>query len=167
MFVPFESLPPASRVWVFQASHPFTAHLSGVHERLKAFTEEWSVHGMPLDTSYTVAFDQFIILAADESAQSASGCSIDSSVHALKSIEQAFGVSLFDRNLVAFKTDTGVMTLPLQELKQKFSEGILNGDSLTFNNLVSTKAEFQNRWIVPASETWLKRYMARPLAKVD
>jgi hypothetical protein len=167
MFVSFDSLPSNAKVWILQANRPFTTdQLNIVHERLRLFTEEWSVHGSPLPASYLVRFDQFIILAADETEQSASGCSIDSSVRVLKSLEQSFGIQLFDRNRVAFKTQDGVALIPLQELKQKFQDGILNRDTLTFNNLVDTRASFEKNWLVPAGDTWLQRYMANPLAKV-
>lgn len=167
MFVPFTSLPAATRIWVFQANRPFTTdELQMAEKQLRAFTDEWAVHGSPLDTSFAIKYHQFIVLAADESHQSASGCSIDSSVRVLKAIEQSTGVQLFDRTLVAFKRGEQVVLFPLQQLKQKFAEGILNEDSLTFNNLVSTKGAFEKEWLVPAGETWLKRYLTNPLAKV-
>jgi len=137
-----------------------------VEAKLRRFSDEWAVHGSPLDTSFTLKFDQFIVLAADESRQSASGCSIDSSVRVLKEIEQSMGIELLDRNQVAFKTDKGILLVPVQELKQKFQAGILNEDSLTFNNLVDTKAEFEKNWLLPAGDTWLKRYIPNLLAKV-
>src|SRR5690606_30514157 len=95
--------------WIFQADRPFAKEeRADIDRRLRAFTEEWSVHGMPFDTSFTVKFDQFVILAADETAQMASGCSIDSSVRALKDLEASLGISLFERNQVAFQTKEGV-----------------------------------------------------------
>src|SRR5688500_12505179 len=131
MFVPFSNLPAAARIWIFQASRPFTAdELISVEAKLRRFSDEWAVHGSPLDTSFTLKFDQFIVLAADESRQSASGCSIDSSVRVLKEIEQSMGIELLDRNQVAFKTYKGILLVPVQELKQKFQAGILNEDSL-------------------------------------
>ena len=166
MFVPFESLPLNAKVWVAQANRPFTAEESKiVHERLQAFTGEWSVHGSPLPTSYRVEFDQFIVLAADETQQNASGCSIDSSVRVLKSLEQSFGVQLFDRNQIAFQIEGHIVLVPVQELKQKFGEGILNEDTLTFNNLVDTRAAFEKNWQVPAGDTWLKRYMPKSVGE--
>ena len=167
MFALFESLASDSRIWIFQANRPFTAdELMIVNQRLREFTDGWVAHGSPLKTSYTIPFDHFIVLAADEAHQSASGCSIDSSVRVLKSLEQSFGMDLFDRNRVAFRIAGRIVLLPLRELKQKFQEGILNEDTLTFNNLVSTKSEFEHRWIIPAGETWLRRYLIDPLVKV-
>ena len=121
---------------------------------------------MPLNASYRIDFNQFIVLSADESEQTASGCSIDSSVRVLKELEQTLGLNLFDRSRVVFKTPEGNLTLPLPEVKENFLNGILNEDSLTFNNLVKTKGELEAGWLVPARESWLRRYIPNPLAKV-
>ena len=75
-------------------------------------------------------------------------------------------VDLFNRNLVAFREDDRITLVSLQELKEKFRNGILKADALTFNNLVSTKAEFENGWIAPAAKTWLSRYIPNELANV-
>ena len=98
--------------------------------------------------------------------ESPSGCSIDSSVRVLKSLEQDLGIQLFDRNRVAFKSGDAVKLIPLQHLKQKFQEGILNEGILTFNNVVTTKSALDHEWLVPAGNTWLKRYIPNELVKV-
>ena len=167
MFVPFDSLSPDSRVWIFQSNRPLSPdELQIAEQKLRAFTDAWAAHGIPLKTSYQIQFDQFIILAADESHHAASGCSIDSSVRLLKDLEAGLGISLFDRNLVAFKDGEKVTLVKVQDLKQKFTDGTLKADSFTFNNLVSTKAGFDADWIVPASQSWLKRYIPNELANV-
>jgi hypothetical protein len=167
MFVPFASISPESRIWIFQAERAMSApELQLVEEKLLAFTEAWAAHGEALKTSFTVKFNQFIILAADERHHSPSGCSIDSSFRVLQEIEKQIGIQLFDRNLVAFDAGDQVMVVPLRELKQKFAEGTLKPDSLSFNNLITTKAELAEQWLVPASKTWLRRYIPDELVKL-
>src|SRR5687768_5083641 len=103
MFVSFESLPQTARVWIFQSDRPFEGEeLKKAEVKLREFTEEWAVHGTAFETSFSIRFNQFIVLAADESRQNASGCSIDSSVRVLKDIEKLLGIKLFDRNQIAF-----------------------------------------------------------------
>ncbi|HEU5148825.1 MAG TPA: hypothetical protein VFT90_18985 [Chryseosolibacter sp.] len=168
MFVPFESLPSTARVWIFQSTRPFTDDEAGqITARLKSFTDEWNVHGMPLKTSFLIEHRQFIILAADEREQTASGCSIDSSVRILKELEQSLGLTLFDRDLVAFKPAEDILMIPLANLKENFANGTLDADMLTFYNLVNTKGQLESEWLVPSKNTWLKRYIPKPLAKVQ
>jgi hypothetical protein len=54
----------------------------------------------------------------------------------------------------------------LGELKQKFASGTLKADTLAFNNLITTKAELAEKWVAPAAETWLKRYIPDELVKL-
>lgn len=167
MFVSFDSLPRGSRVWIFQSNRGLTDQEVQVADtRLRAFTEEWVVHGSPLAASYSIRYNQFIILAADESDQTASGCSIDSSVRALRELENLMSIDLFDRNQVAFLVEGKVTLFPLKNLKEKFATGILSGETLTFNNLAGTIDELQNKWLLPAVETWVKRYIPNTLANV-
>jgi hypothetical protein len=154
-------------MWIFQAHRPLTAAETALaNESLRQFTDAWTVHGSPLNTSYEIRFNQFIILGADESNMPASGCSIDSSVRALKEIGQALNVDLFDRDQVAFNLKGQVRMIPVGKLKEKFSDGTLNADSLTFNNLITNKSELDERWLAAASDTWLKRYLAAGFVKV-
>jgi hypothetical protein len=160
MFVPFESLSPASRIWVYQSNRKFTEGENAIIcDYLQLFTDNWSAHGQPLKTSFQVVYEQFIVLAADESFHAPSGCSIDESVHAMQEIEKRLGVALFDRSQVAFKTHEGIVLVSLAELKQKQLDGVWDESTPAFNNLISLKNQLSNQWIVPAGTTWLKRYL--------
>lgn len=161
MFVPFDTLENSARVWVYQSVRKFTeAEKLTISGALSAFTETWVAHGNPLRTSFNIFYDQFIVLAADESFNEASGCSIDGSVRVMKQIDEQFRLNLFDRSNVAFKKDS-VEVINLNNLSKTLAEGVWQSDTLVFNNLVVTKAELEKIWILPASQTWLKRYLTK------
>jgi hypothetical protein len=165
MFTPFESLPRHSRTWIYQSDKKITAQQKNIiSEALYTFTEQWLVHGAPMQASFNIYFDQFVILAANDQA---SGCSIDSSVRALKSLGESLNIDFFNRNLVIFKKADELVTVPMHELKKKQEEGIWNSETLVFNNVVGTKDEFESNWIVPAGTTWLKRYLPRETAQAS
>jgi hypothetical protein len=135
-----------------------------VHNFLQSYCSRWQAHGHPLRSSFDLRFDQFIVIAADESFNGTSGCSVDDSVRAIKEIERLTSLSFFDRTLVAFLINGQVTLLKLRELKQKSADGIWNEQTLAFNNLISVKSLLDDQWIVPASNTWLKRYVvAEPM----
>lgn len=162
MFVPFESISPDSRIWIYQSTGKFSRQDSDtIHAHLRQFTESWLVHGKPLRCSYDIRYDQFIILAVDESYSAPSGCSIDSSVNAIKALEPLTGHRFFERNLVAFMDRGEVILIPVQQLKQKFRENIWNEATFAFNNLVDKKWQLERNWLVPAGKTWLNRYAVR------
>src|SRR5688572_4607456 len=108
MFVEFDSLQDSSRVWVYQSVRKLTEpEERAISEALESFTQEWAAHGQPLKSSFKIMYHQFIILAADESYNQASGCSIDDSVRVIKNIDQHFSLDLFNRTIVGFlKEDT-------------------------------------------------------------
>jgi hypothetical protein len=160
MFVPFESISPSSRVWIYQTDRKFTDQETAfVSSYLLSFTESWAAHGQALKTSFHIHNNWFIVLAADEGYNSTSGCSVDESVRAIKHIQQELGVELFNRNLVAFKKGEAITLVSLKDLKEKYEDGTWNEDTLTFNNLISVKSQMEAEWIVSAKNTWLKRYI--------
>ena|SRR5690242_19877503 len=161
MFVPFNTLEDSARIWIYQSARKFTeAEKHTISETLTAFTNEWVAHGNPLKTSFTIFYDQFIVLAADENFNEASGCSIDGSVRVIKQIDQQFELNLFDRTNVAFKKEY-IEVINLNDLSKALGQGAWQHNTLTFNNVVRVKGELETAWILPANQTWLKRYLTK------
>ncbi|HEY3402008.1 MAG TPA: hypothetical protein VGK59_01395 [Ohtaekwangia sp.] len=157
MFVPFNSLPGSARVWIYQSDRVITFEEEKIlSDRLKAFCQQWMVHGEPMDTSFEIRYNRFVILAANDQA---SGCSIDSSVRILKEGGAAITTDFFNRNLVAFLTGDGVKLIALSALKNAYASGEWNESTMTFNNLIDTKASLETGWLVEAQSSWLKRYL--------
>lgn len=149
---------PKSRVWVYQSSRLFSlGEALEIEELLKEFTVKWQSHGTPVKGAAYLFFGQFIILMADETATGVSGCSTDSSVRLIKDIEQRFSVNMFDRTTLAFVIKDKIQLLPLSQVIYAFDNGFLNGDTLYFNNLVQTKEELENNWIIPIKQSWLRK----------
>ena len=160
MFVPFQSLPEYSRIWIYQANKKLDVKsIAILSETLKTFTENWMVHGQPMHASFDIRFDHFVILAANEGINAASGCSIDSSVRTLKEIGQAIQVDFFDRSEVAFKNAGEVLTLNINTLKNSLANKEWNADTLVFHNLLTEKSQLDTAWLIPAKASWLKRYL--------
>ncbi len=78
MLVDFKSLPESSRVWIYQANRSFTDdELDQIRKEINVFIADWTAHGADLKASYEIRYKRFLILALDQSLNSASGCSID------------------------------------------------------------------------------------------
>jgi len=162
MLIPFDRLPGSSRVWVYQANRKLTSEEVQVVERyLHKLCESWETHGTPLRSSYTIAYQQFIVLGVDEQHQGASGCSIDGSVHALTELQQHLRLDFFDRTKIAFLQGEKVVLHPMRDLKSLFENKTLSVDALSFNNTVTTKEMWDKQWLVPAKHTWLVRYLPK------
>jgi hypothetical protein len=162
MWVEFESLKPSSRIWIYQANRPLsTLEEIDLSSSLTDFCDQWMTHGHPLKSSFVIAHQQFIVLAADEDYQLPSGCSIDSSVRALKDWQSRNGADFFDRSLIGFKLGARITTLPLAAIKEKIATQEVTGKSITFDNLVPSKGDWETRWEIPLDQSWLSRYLSK------
>jgi hypothetical protein len=149
---------PDSRVWVYQSSRLFfMSEAIQIEDLLNHFVENWKSHGTPVKGFATMFFGQFIVLMADEQATGVSGCSTDSSVRLIKEIEQLYKVSMFDRQNLAFVRKERIELLPLSQLQYAVDNKFLDSDTLYINNLVQTKEELEQNWLIPVKESWLAK----------
>src|SRR5690606_97402 len=147
---------PDSKVWVYQSSRLFSiGEALELEDMLKEFTQQWASHGEPVKGEAYLFFGQFIVLMADESVTTVGGCSTDSSVRFIKEIERKFGVNLFDRLALAFVVKDKVQMIPMSQIEDAMENGFLNGETLYFNNLVKSKEELENSWIIPVKDSWI------------
>src|SRR5690606_33988896 len=148
-----------ARVWIYQSNRKFSEEeISYLNDRLTSFCENWNTHGTLMPASFEIKYDQIIILSVDESHLGASGCSIDSSVRTLREIEQKLNINLLDQGKVAFIQEGNVVTGKLQEIKDIIHTGNLQEETPVFNPMVSKKEELSEKWLIPAKDTWLKKY---------
>lgn len=163
MFVPFNTLPPNARLWIYQSDRPLNIDEEKfLSSELEEFCEQWKAHGQDLKTSFTIKYHHFVILAVDENYNDPSGCSIDGSVRILKSLQEKSGINFLDRSRVAFKFDNEIIAFSLPDLKNLFTSGRLTASTQTFNNLVATKSDFDNSWLTTVEKSWLVKYLPKP-----
>lgn len=159
MFTAFNQLSAHSRIWIYQADRKLPdQETKDVGVTIQAFCEQWQAHGEPLQTSYRIELNQFLILSVDEGFNNASGCSIDGSVRILKDF-QARGINFLDPSKIAFMIGDNVILHSRTDLKAQFSSGTLSNSTLTFNNLVSTKGDLENNWRIPVEKSWMAKYL--------
>lgn len=149
---------PQSRVWIYQCSRLFSIpEALNVELLLNNFVADWKSHGAPVKGYANLLFGQFIVVMADESNISVGGCSTDSSVRVIKEIEKIFDVNMFDRQSLAFIVKDKVQILPLSQLNYAIENNFINPDTLYFNNIVLTKQELENNWLIPIKDSWLAK----------
>ena len=161
MLVPFEELPNHSRVWIYQSNREFfSEELEILKSETSKFLTQWTAHGNNLKAGFDVKFNHFLVIGLDEGVASASGCSIDSSVHFVTELGQKINIDFFNRTMVAFLIDEQVSLQELNNIKSGNSDIDIHPGTITFNNLVPDKKEFETNWQVPVSESWINRLLA-------
>lgn len=155
-----DGLPAHARVWVYKSAMPFTTEQRArILDRGRGFTATWATHGKPLAAAVEVLHHHFVVLAVDQEQAMASGCSIDKSVHFIQDLENDLGISLTDRMVVLYETDGGVRTCRVQEIPDLLQRGVLDAGTTVFDDLVSTKADLDQRFRVRLQDTWMSRYL--------
>ena len=158
----FQTFAPNSRTWVYQASRNLTdAEASEVKQLASGFAAEWKSHGAPLKAAADLLYNRFLVMMVDEDAGSASGCSIDSSVAQIRSIEQKLNIDLFDRmNLAFLNSSGGLETIHANSVSKAVEHDALNENSTVFNNMVTSCEELRNNWRIPLIKSWASSRLA-------
>ena len=145
-----------SRIWVYQSSRAFIdREEQEINEQLEQFYMQWASHGTPVKGWAKLLFKQFIVMMADETATGVSGCSTDSSVRVIKSIERQYEVNMFDRMMLTFLVNGKAEMLPMNQVQYAIDKGYIDHNTPLFNNLVNTKEDLMNNWLIPIKDSWL------------
>ncbi|MFV0607379.1 MAG: hypothetical protein ACK5NK_16240 [Niabella sp.] len=156
-----EDFSPNSKVWVYQASRLLQIDEALVVEQMiNEFVDSWLSHGDAVKGQGLMIFGYFVVLIADETDTAVGGCSTDGSVRFIKTLGDRLGVDFFDRNQLAFVVNDAIQILPYQQVQYAMEHNFLFSDSLYFNNLVSTKKELEENWIIPVKNSWLANKVA-------
>ena len=160
MLVDFEQLPEDARIWIYQSNRPFTdEELEELDSSIQNFLTSWTAHGAELSAGYLIKYKRFIIIGLNQDLNKASGCSIDASVRFIQDLEQKYGVDLMDKMNVTYKQGEFIAYKPLSDFKVMAKNKSVSGNTVVFNNLVVNKADFEENWEVPASESWHARFI--------
>lgn len=161
MLVNFNTLPEESRIWIYQCNRTLTdPELADIRLKLDEFITNWIAHGSDLQSGYEIRYKRFIIIGLNQSLNSATGCSIDASVHFIQGLEQAYNVDLMDKMNVTYKHGEHVAFKPLADFKKMAKDKAVSGNTIVFNNLVTNIAEYRENWEVPAKDSWHGRFLS-------
>ena len=155
-----EDFHESSKVWIYQSSRLFLiSEALEMEDMLKEFVSGWNSHGTAVKGFANLFFGRFIVLMADETATGVSGCSTDSSVRLIKSIEGKYRTEMFNRQLLTFIVKDKIEQIPLSQLNYALQNKFIDENTLYFNNTVLTKKQLQENWITPVRNTWLNKYL--------
>ena len=151
-----EHFAPSSRVWIYQSSRLFfMGEALEIEDMMNEFVANWRTHGAVVKGYANLFFGQFVVIMADETQAGVSGCSTDSSVRLIKAIEERFDVQMFNRQMLAFLVKDKVQLIPMSQLNYAVENDFITPNTIYFNNLVATKEELENNWMIPVKDSWV------------
>lgn len=147
------------RVWVYQSNRFLTeTEVEKLKINLSGFIEQWTAHGSALAGSFEILHNLFIVLRVNEQQAAVTGCSIDKSTYFLKDLEKEFALNLFDRWSISYRDQDNVIKLASkEEFTELIKNGIVEEQTVVFNNLVNNHEDFLNKWEVPLKNSWHAR----------
>jgi hypothetical protein len=161
MLAEFSTLPNNSRVWVYQCNRKLSDdEVVVVSEKTIEFLTQWTAHGANLEAGFEIKYSRFIVFGLNQENASASGCSIDASVHFIQQLQEEFKVDLLDKMNVTFYNGDFIAHKSLADFKKMAKAKSVSPNTVVFNNLVNTKEEYLENWEVPAKESWHNRFLA-------
>lgn len=149
-------LSPQSRIWIYQSNREFTAdEVQKINQLAAEFVNGWSAHGAALLAAGEVLHNRFLVIGVDEQQAAASGCSIDKSVALVKKIETEFNTNLLDRMQIAYRDGNKIKTCKLPQVSDLLETSEISENTVIFNNLVSTKKDWDEKWEVRLKDSWI------------
>lgn len=160
MLADFKTLPDTSRVWIYQANRSLSENeIQEISLKLNQFLKQWTAHGSDLKAGFEIKYKRFIVIALDQEQASASGCSIDASVHFIQQLEKDYHIDLLDKMNVSYKQGDFIAYKTLTDFKKMAKDRAVSKSTIVFNNLVANIAEYNENWEVPANESWHSRFL--------
>jgi hypothetical protein len=162
----FHSFDPASRVWVYQCNRILTpAEVTAIYQKATAFTDQWTAHQQLLKAAFDIRYNLFLIFCVDQRTATASGCSIDKSLHLVQQLEKDFNIRLLDRMMTSYMHNEEAIPFNVKELNTLYAGGVITDDTLVFNNLVSTLHELNTGWHIPLKQSWMMQALTPAVSK--
>ncbi|MFT4697147.1 MAG: hypothetical protein ACI9SJ_000263 [Flavobacteriaceae bacterium] len=158
MLTDFKNLPDDSRIWIYQSNRKISdSEIESINIKTNDFLEQWTAHGKDLVAGFELKYNRFIIIGLNQENASASGCSIDSSVYFIQSLEKEFEIDLLDKMNVTFYNGDFLAHKSLADFKKMAKARSISKKTIVFNNLINTKAEYLEDWEIPAEDSWHSR----------
>jgi hypothetical protein len=158
--IDYKNLDPGSRVWIYQSNKEISTETATLLKKeIADFVSQWTAHNHALKAWGDLIENRFIVLMVDESQAGASGCSIDKSVAFVKYCAEKSALDFFDRFNFAFRIGEQLQSANREEFELLYKKGELNDATIVFNNLVQTKAEFEEKWQIPLAESWHRNFV--------
>ncbi len=158
--IELQMMSDSARVWIFQSERELSdKDVFVATEQVRSFLDQWTAHNRELDAHGAVFYNRFIVIVLDEEQSSqASGCSIDSLTRYIQNVGDQLDANVLDRQHFYFLLDGKVVGLKMTELPDHLKSNTLKEDSLVFNNLIKTKKELFESWLVPIKDSWHWRF---------
>jgi|TARA_R110001632_G_scaffold38339_2_gene96507 hypothetical protein len=160
MITDFTSLSDEAKIWIYPSSRKFyTNEIEEIDTKIKAFVESWKKEAQDFKCSYQFLYNRFIIIGAEDETSSVSNQDMDVLVGFILELQETYEVELLDRMNVCFKQGEYVQYKELKDFKKLVKNKAVTAKTIIFDNLITSKHDFQNYWEVAIEDSWYNRFL--------
>lgn len=158
-------LPANSRIWMYASLKDLSeSQINDIENKVELFLNEWDAHGKKLEGAFGIFHKRFLVLAANESATQASGCSIDKSTGVFREIENQYQLGLLEKGLVFFESNGEIKHIHFSQLEKVIEDGLMNDKTIVYDTTISTLQDLQDNFRTALENTWMKRYLKQKMS---
>lgn len=151
-----------SRVWFFGADRKLNESETAVlTAAMNGFVDDWTAHGKNLSAAYEFIDQCLLVVAVDESVTPPSGCSIDKVFRLVQELGGNTGVDFLNRTLIYTSQGKETKIYNRAEAENAYAAGLILPETPVFNTLITSLSEFRQRPLIPLSQSWIGRQLAR------
>jgi len=160
MFIDYNLIPEDAKVWVYPSNRKFySTEIEEIEAKIKSFIENWKTEDENFKATYKFLYNRFIIIFADDANSPLTNFDIDTSVSFILSLQEEYGIELLDKMNTCFKQGEFVQYKDLKDFKKLLKNKSVTAKSIIFDNLITTKLDFENNWEIPIEGSWYNRYL--------
>ena len=160
MFKDFTSLSEQAKVWIYPSSRKFyPQEVEEIEAKIQNFVTNWNPKDECFLCSYQFLYNRFIIISVEEMDSSITNQEMDFLVRFIMDLQNIYKVQLLDRMNVCFKQGKYIQYKELKEFKKLVKNKAVGKKTVLFDNLITTKFDFENYWEVPIEDSWYKRFL--------
>lgn len=152
--IEFDAIPDRARAWVFIADRPVTDPAPLLHA-VDEHLSQWAAHGVPLLCARDWRDDRFLVIAVDEAATGASGCSIDGLFRTIARTQSQVGADLLTSGRVAWRDlDGAIHVSPRDDFESLATAGTVTPETPVFGTLAESVGDWRTAYEQPANQSW-------------
>jgi len=83
----------------------------------------------------------------------------DASIQLMKKLGEELEVSFLDRMVQSYKKGGKVEIVKMNDFSTLLANNEIDKNTIVFNNMVTTKADFEHNWELPLKNSWHKQLL--------
>jgi hypothetical protein len=154
MLVDYQTLSDNSKVWIYPSSRKFYPNeIAPLANEITQFLSNWKQEEEAIACHFKLHYNRILVITTTGETL-LNTPTINHLIAFIIQLQEKYEVQLLDKMNVCFKQGEHVQYKDLKSFKELIKSRAVNKNTLVFDNMVSSKLDFENYWEVPASESW-------------